>query len=222
MGILCLPGSGRYGTLVMPLAIPLSRTVYTSAEVIEDDLFTLLGRFLSAEESRSLLDSLQQQVIWQNTFMAFGRKFDVPRLQAWYADAGIHYRYSDNMLHSHEWIEPLLSLKQDIEKLTGHSFNSVLVTHYRDGNDHVSWHADDEAELGEQPVIASLSLGYSREFQYRHKYINERGSMTLHDGELLVMHPVFQHDWEHCVPVEKDVVLPRMNLTFRNVMMKEA
>ena len=222
MGILCLPGSGRYGTLVMPLAIPLSRTVSTSAQAIEDDLFTLLGKVLSVEESRSLLDLLQQQVSWQNTFMAFGRKFDVPRLQAWYADAGIHYRYSDNMLHSHDWIKPLLSLKQDIEKLTGHSFNSVLVTHYRDGNDHVSWHADDEAELGKQPVIASLSLGCSREFQYRHKYKNERGSMTLHDGELLVMHPVFQHNWEHCVPVEENVVSPRMNLTFRNVMMKEA
>lgn len=186
---------------------------------IQDELLSLHGKIYSSGQSHILLYRLISEISWQNDFVAFGRHFDVPRMQAWYADVGIHYRYSDNMLQSHEWIEPLLSVKENIEKLSGHTFNSVLVTYYRNGYDNVSWHADDEPELGDAPVIASLSLGASREFQYRHKRENDSGSMTLHDGELLIMQPAFQYDWEHSVPSEYDVLAPRINLTFRKVFM---
>lgn len=185
---------------------------------IQDELLSNFGKIYTSEKSDALLDRLINAINWQNKFIAFGRHFDVPRMQAWYADEGIHYRYSDNMLNSHQWIEPLLSIKKNIEDLSGHSFNSVLVTYYRDGHDHVSWHADDEDELGARPVIASLSLGASREFQYRHKYRDENGSMKLHKGELLIMQPEFQHHWEHCIPYEFDVLAPRINLTFRKVI----
>lgn len=208
MGIFRIPGPDCVG-----------RLNYMLAHTIEHDFLLKLGKVYPAAASQQLLELLVETISWQNTFEAFGRHFAVPRMQAWYADEGIHYRYSDNMLQSHAWIEPLRSVKNNIEQLTGFPFNSVLVTFYRDGHDHVNWHADDEAELGEQPVIASLSLGASREFHYRHKYRNENGAMTLHDGELLLMQPVFQHEWEHCVPVEYEVQTPRINLTFRNVIM---
>jgi len=186
---------------------------------ILDKLLSLHGKIYSPEYSQILLDRLISEVSWQNEFVAFGRHFDVPRMQAWYADEGIHYRYSDNMLQSHIWIEPLLLIKNNIEEMSGHTFNSVLVTYYRNGHDHVSWHADDEPELGDVPVIASLSLGASRKFQYRHNQSDESGSMQLHNGELLIMQPDFQHQWEHCVPYEFDVLAPRINLTFRKVIM---
>ena len=83
----------------------------------------------------------------------------------------------------------------------------------------MTWHADDEPELGPQPVIASLSLGASREFHYRHKSSDERASMKLHDGELLIMQPEFQQHWEHAVVSQPDVVEPRINLTFRQVVL---
>lgn len=182
-------------------------------------LLTSLGRVYSSQESESLLQCLVNEVDWQYEYFAFGRHFDVPRLQAWYADPGVFYRYSDNLLESHAWIPLLSSIQQTVEAHTGQQFNSVLVTYYRNGNDYVTWHADDEVELGDAPVIASLSFGASREFQYRHKQTGENHRMTLHDGELLLMQPDFQREWEHAVPCEPDVNSPRVNLTFRKVIM---
>lgn len=186
-------------------------------QLIQPHLLSLPEKVYSPEDSKRLLDTLVKVVDWQQDFVAFGRRFDIPRLQAWYADEGIHYRYSDNMLQSHAWIEPLLSIKQEIEIHSGYRFNSVLLTYYRNGDDHVSWHADDEAELGEAPVIASLSLGASREFHYRHIESGQDGQLVLHDGDLLIMQPGFQRYWQHCIPVQPEISLPRLNLTFRRV-----
>ena len=183
-------------------------------------LFNMLGKLYSLQQCQVLLDKLIEEVDWQREYFAFGRYFDVPRLQAWYADEGVHYRYGDNLLQSHNWIPLLLNIKQAVEERTGHHFNSVLVTYYRDGYDHVTWHADDEPELGPDPVIASLSLGSSREFQYRHKANGETASLELHDGELLLMQPEFQREWEHAIAQQTEVVGPRINLTFRQVMMR--
>jgi alkylated DNA repair dioxygenase AlkB len=182
-------------------------------------LLESLGIVYPPQQCRDLLETLIKEVDWQHEYFSFGRRFEVPRLQAWYADEGIHYRYSDNLLQSRPWIPILLSIKEDIEKASGHTFNSVLVTYYRDGNDHVTWHADDEPELGESPVIASLSLGVTREFQYRHKDSGETAGMPLHDGELLIMQPAFQQQWEHAIPPQPGITGPRINLTFRKVVM---
>lgn len=183
--------------------------------------FDLFGKIYTPPQAQSLLQDLMQRVEWQQEFVAFGRRFDVPRLQAWYADQGIHYRYTDNKLESHAWTQELLSIKRDVEHISGHSFNSVLLTCYRDGRDHVGWHADDEPELGDAPVIASLSLGAEREFQYRHKQHDTRGSLQLLEGELLVMQPRFQQLWEHRVPPQPEIDAPRLNLTFRKVIMQK-
>ena len=186
-------------------------------------LFDLHGKLYSPEQCRVLLEKLIEEVDWQRDYVAFGRHFDVPRLQAWYADDGVHYRYGDNLLQSHSWIPLLQSIKQAVEERSGlcaeQGFNSVLVTYYRDGQDHVTWHADDEPELGPLPVIASLSLGSSREFHYRHKSRDEKASMPLHDGELLIMQPEFQQHWEHAIVPQPEVDEPRINLTFRRVLM---
>lgn len=180
-------------------------------------LLELKGRLYSPQTCAALLQILIRDTDWQRDYYAFGRRFDVPRLQAWYADEGVHYRYSDTMLEHRTWTAALMSAKRDIEHITRHRFNSVLVTCYRDGRDHVTMHADDEAELGEAPVIASLSLGATRAFHYRHKRGHETSSLLLHDGELLVMQPPFQREWMHCVPVEPGVTTQRINLTFRKV-----
>lgn len=181
----------------------------------------LHGLLYPATQAQALLLKLIQGIEWQQDFTAFGRRFQVPRQQAWYADPGVHYRYSDNKLASHAWTDLLRSIKQDVETRADHVFNSVLLTYYRDGQDHVNWHADDEPELGQTPVIASLSLGAAREFQYQHKQRDERGSLQLQNGELLVMLPQFQRDWEHRVPQQPEVTSPRINLTFRQVLTRQ-
>jgi alkylated DNA repair dioxygenase AlkB len=179
---------------------------------------SLKGKLYDTEHGLSLLDALITTIKWNEDYcIVYGRKFHIPRLQAWYADDGIRYSYSNNLLNTQPWLDLLREIKNDIQQTTGHEFNSVLVTYYRHGNDHVSWHADDEVELGPEPVIASLSLGAPRSFQFRHKYTDISGSRSLCTGDLLLMLPGFQRDWEHSIPREPAVSEPRINLTFRKV-----
>ena len=186
---------------------------------LQQGLLTLHGRLYSAQQSAALLANLIRGLDWQTHFVAYGRRFDIPRQQAWYADEGVHYRYSENQMHSRRWVEPLIAIKQRVEDIALESFNSVLVTYYRDGRDHVGWHADDEAELGDSPLIASLSLGQGREFHFRRKGAEESEYIELHDGELVIMRPGFQQQWQHCVPRQDGINKPRINLTFRQVVM---
>jgi alkylated DNA repair dioxygenase AlkB len=185
---------------------------------------SLLGKLYSTERCLSLLDELITTVNWNDEYcVVHGRRFHIPRLQAWYADEGIQYSYSNNLLKSQTWLELLLTIKNDVQQQTAHDFNSVLLTFYRNGNDSVNWHADDEDELGSAPVIASLSLGATRTFQYRHKdhrHVNDisMGNIRLSNGDLLLMYPGFQANWEHCVPDEPTINTPRINLTFRKVV----
>ena len=181
-------------------------------------LLVSYGHLYTEQRNKELLKSLLEKTNWQSNFMAYGRHFELPRLQCWHADDGIHYRYTDNKLKTHPWTSELLTIKQHIESKTNTNFNSVLLTYYRDGNDQVGWHADNEIELGETPFIASLSLGATRQFHYRHKQTLERSFMPLHDGELLVMQPAFQQHWEHSILPENKVTKPRLNLTFRQVV----
>lgn len=181
------------------------------------ELLTPLGRLYDPVQCRALLATLVREVDWQTDYRVFGRRFEVPRLQAWYADPGVHYRYSNNLLERKDWIAPLEVLRDDVERISGHGFNAVLVTYYRDGDDHVTWHADDEPELGEAPVIASLSLGATRRFEFQPKRGGASDGVTLHDGELLLMQPAFQHHWLHRVAPQPAVAGRRINLTFRHV-----
>ena len=180
----------------------------------------LLNRFYTPAQCQAFLHALLVSVNWsEDYYVAFDRRIDIPRRQAWYADAGIRYSYSNNLLQTQAWIPPLDQIKQQVELAVQQAFNSVLLTYYRHGEDSVSWHADDEAELGAQPWIASLSLGASREFHYRHRHGKTHGHLSLHDGDLLLMRPAFQHNWEHCVPEQPGINSPRINLTFRQVVL---
>jgi len=181
-------------------------------------LLKSFGTIYSSQHTNTLLKTLTAQIKWQTDFIAYGRRFDLPRRQAWYADRGVHYRNSDNKMQTQVWNEVLSSIKQNIEQLSGHQFNSVLLTYYRNGMDNVGWHADNEVELGDAPVIASLSLGATRHFHYRNKQTSECGSLPLYDGELHVMQPAFQQDWEHSILPESEVLESRINLTFRQVV----
>jgi alkylated DNA repair dioxygenase AlkB len=192
------------------------------SEVATIQELQLQRNYLDPQQADHLLDQLVHDVDWHaDYYEAFGRRFEIPRLQAWFADTGIQYSYSNNLLPVQQWPHSLLALKQTVEATVGHRFNAVLVTYYRHGDDHVTWHADDERELGDQPVIASLSLGATRQFCYRNKATGESHSLALENGDLVLMLPEFQHHWQHCVPVEAEVREPRINLTFRNVVNRE-
>jgi alkylated DNA repair dioxygenase AlkB len=175
-------------------------------------------QFYSAEYSDALLLQLQAQTPWrQDTIRMHGKSLQVPRLQAWYGVAEARYGYSGILLDPLPFTPLLQSLRQDIEHATGQAFNALLLNYYRNGSDSVSWHSDDEKELGSDPVIASLSLGGTRRFELRHKTRKESGKrqLELSHGSLLLMGRGTQNNWQHQIPKQPGLVTPRLNLTFR-------
>jgi alkylated DNA repair dioxygenase AlkB len=187
-----------------------------SLDMIDAEV-TLYRDFLSASESDSYLQTLIADINWkQETIRVPGKIVPLPRLTAWYGDAGATYSYSGITVEPDAWIAPLSTLKQRIEAVAGITFNSVLLNYYRDGSDSVGWHSDDELELGINPVIASLSLGAAREFQFKHRTDTTlRRSVELTHGSLLIMAGATQHHWKHQIPKTKQPISSRINLTFR-------
>ena len=147
----------------------------------------------------------------------FGKVTPLPRLTAWYGDEGAGYEYSGIRNEPLEWTAELARLRDEAGEAAGVSFNSVLLNLYRDGSDSVSWHSDDEPELGQDPTIASVSLGATRRFKLRHKATRETVVRDLEDGSLLLMSGNSQRLWEHCITKTRRPVGKRINLTFRVV-----
>lgn len=175
--------------------------------------------FLRPAFADSLYHTLLATHSWPaNHYTVYGRRFELPRLQTWHADPGIVYSFSNNLLATHSWTPLLTALRQQIEDFLQQPFNAVLVNYYRNGNDYVGWHSDDEAELGAEPQIASLSLGAARLFSYRRLDGSDTASVLARHGSLLVMGPGFQQQWQHAVLPEPELQRGRINLTFRQVL----
>lgn len=181
------------------------------AEVLFDpDCFTLA-------ESNDLLADLTANIAWkQENIEFFGKPVAMPRLTAWYGDEGKSYTYSGLTSHPLPWTPALLTIKSRIETAAETVFNSVLLNLYRDGRDSMGWHSDDEPELGTNPVIASVTFGAARQFQFKHKTNPDlRTAVELTHGSLLIMRGTTQHYWKHQVPKTKQPLTTRINLTFR-------
>lgn len=183
---------------------------------LRDGQLVFWPRFLAAEEADRLFRAFCDTVDWrQSTLTIAGQPRKIPRLNAWYGEAG--YGYSGVQFPSHPWTEALYQLKQRVEAVTGAAFNSVLMNLYRDGNDSVGWHSDNEPELGDSPVIASVSLGETRTFQLKHIAAGKTRKLPLSHGSLLLMAGGMQRYWRHQVPKERHVSGARINGTFRMV-----
>ena len=195
------------------------RTVLAGA-----DLEYLPG-FLCPADADELLAALLAVVPWQRPVVQiFGRTCRSPRLAAWYGDTGAFYRYSGLVNDPLPWLASLAVLRGRIEHRFGQPFNSVLLNLYRDGADSMGWHRDHEPELGENPVIASISLGGIRRFVLQHSRQSDMTRLELRPehGSLLLMRGATQHFWRHCVPKTRKVVAPRVNLTFRRIVLPVA
>ena len=150
----------------------------------------------------------------------YGNINPIPRLTSWFGDSGKGYTYSGIVMSPNDWTDELISIKSKLEEKVEIKFNSLLLNLYKDGNDHVAWHADDEKELGEDVIIASVSFGEKRDFQLRHKTDTtvEKINIPLEHGSLLLMFPPTQENWLHQLPRRKKVNKPRINLTFRKII----
>ena len=175
--------------------------------------------FLAPHEADALFHTLQNDVPWrQDQVHLFGKWHNQPRLTALMATNQRSYSYSGLEMHPIPMSEEVLSLKKRVEEIGGVRFTTCLLNRYRHGQDSNGWHADDEKELGQNPVIASVSLGATRKFHFRNKRDKTlKHRMELDHGSLLVMAGATQHHWQHQVPKTKQEVGERINLTFRYI-----
>lgn len=182
------------------------------------DLLEYRENFLNREEADQLKDHLLKTVPWeQRTQKMYDKTVITPRLTAWYGDDKKSYESADsNTSKTNSWTPELLTLKEKIEKEFGYQFNGVLLNLYRDNNDSVAWHRDKESRYGKRPVIASISLGQTRSFDFRKKdHHQSKYSLPLPNGSLLIMKGDLQENWEHRIAKSTTPMKERINLTFR-------
>ncbi|WP_394001606.1 alpha-ketoglutarate-dependent dioxygenase AlkB family protein [Luteimonas sp. WGS1318] len=180
-------------------------------------------RWLPVSEANSLFEAVHVGVPWtRHRLRIFGREVEAPRLSCWIGDPGAMYRYSGTRFVPEPWPEALVPVRDAVSEAAGVAFNSVLANLYRDGQDAMGWHSDDERELGPEPVIASLSLGATRRFVFKARTPDADGQFARHvlelaHGSLLVMRGDTQARFRHALPRTARPVGPRINLTFRQI-----
>lgn len=178
------------------------------------------ANWLPAVEADALLAVLRDAVPWEtHRIRLFGRLVDSPRLSCWIGDSDAAYTYSGTRFVPRPWPAVLLPVRERVAAVCDEAFNSVLANLYRDGRDAMGWHRDAEAELGPQPVIASLSLGARRRFVLKHVGDpTRRLALDLPHGSLLAMRGNTQRHYRHALPRTAKLVGARINLTFRRVL----
>ena len=199
-----------------PLAEQEKNSVTTGLNVIDGGEFIYYPDYFSKADSDRYLDILVNSIVWrQDSMKMYGKEINFPRLTAWYGNGDKSYTFSGTTLPAKVWTPELLEIKSKIDAIGKVDFNSVLLNRYRTGDDWISWHQDNEKELGKNPVIGSVNFGATRKFQIRHLQTKEKLEIELRHGSLLVMTGALQHNWQHQVPKTKKQIGERLNLTFR-------
>lgn len=176
--------------------------------------------FFNKNESDNYFKQLLNNVDWQqDNITVFGKKYLQPRLTAFYANNKNTYKYSNIIMSPNPFKDELLEIKNKIEIILKVNFTSCLANLYRNGKDSNGWHADNEKELGEMPIIASVTFGAERLFHFKHKFEkNLKTKILLEHGSLLLMKGKTQENWLHQIPKTKKTVEKRINLTFRIIV----
>jgi len=177
------------------------------------------GCILDPHTSDSNFDTLLNTVVWKNdeTFI-YGRHIVTARKVAWIGDTNYSYSYSGTTKQATQWTPLLLKLKSQVEHLTKEKYNSCLLNLYHNGSEGMAWHSDDEASLGKNTTIASVSFGAIRKFAFKHKKTKETVSLMLEHGSLLIMKGETQTHWLHSLLKSTKVQDARINLTFRTII----
>lgn len=185
-----------------------------------DGIVNYYGPVMPAECAWHFHDTLLRDIPWKNDeTIIFGKHFVTARKVAWYGDREYAYAYSGTTKQALLWTPKLRELKALVEKLSGDTFNSCLLNLYHDGNEGMGWHSDDEKSIVRDTAIASLSFGAERKFALKHRSSQETISLILEHGSLLVMKGTCQTHWLHSLPKTKKIGTPRINLTFRKMIL---
>ncbi|RUT70991.1 alpha-ketoglutarate-dependent dioxygenase AlkB [Flavobacterium cupreum] len=185
----------------------------------KDGTVNYYGKLFAREKANSYRDSLLNTIEWKNDeAIIFGKLILTKRKVAWYGDQEFEYTYSKTTKKALPWTKELLELKAAIEEKTGETFNSCLLNLYHTGEEGMAWHSDAEKDLKKNGAIASVSFGAERKFAFKHKETKEVISLILEHGSLLVMKDTTQTHWLHRLPPTKTTAKPRVNLTFRTIV----
>ncbi|MES2554672.1 MAG: alpha-ketoglutarate-dependent dioxygenase AlkB [Bacteroidota bacterium] len=185
----------------------------------KDGTVLYFGSCMSAQEADHYLERLLNTIEWKNDeAVIFGKHIITKRKVAWYGDDFYSYTYSNTTKTALLWTPELLELKQLVEAKTGSTYNSCLLNLYHDGSEGMAWHSDDEKMLNRNGSIASLSFGAERKFAFKHKQDQQMVSLVLEHGSLLEMKDETQTHWMHRLPPTTLVKRPRVNLTFRQML----
>jgi len=178
------------------------------------------GQIWSHHEANRYLDNLLNNIDWKNDeAVLFGKRIITKRKVAWYGDQDFDYTYSNTTKRALRWTAELAELKSIVEVKTGETFNSCLLNLYYSGEEGMAWHSDGEKTLKKDGAIASLSFGVARKFAFKHKTSKETVALVLEHGSLLVMKGSTQSQWLHRLPTTLLVSKPRVNLTFRTIVL---
>ena len=183
---------------------------------LQDAEIQYYPNFFDKTIADDLFLKLQKEIIWQqDDIMVYGKTYAQPRLTALYGNQGKPYGYSNIVMQPHNWSPLLMYIKNEIETICEENFTTVLLNNYRNGKDSNGWHADNEKELGRNPIIASVSFGAERVFQLKHNSLDLKQNIILQHGSLLIMQGTTQHFWKHQIPKTAKPISERINLTFR-------
>ena len=179
-----------------------------------------LGKVFNRKEAAQYYQTLLEKIPWKNDeAIIFGKHHITKRKVAWFGDKTYRYKYSGVTKQAHIWTPELLHLKQKVEELSATTYNSCLLNLYHDGEEGMGWHSDAEKTLLDNGTIASVTLGAERKFSFKHKESKQRIDVLLENGSLLLMKGTTQKNWLHRLPPTKKVFSPRINLTFRTVIL---
>lgn len=186
-----------------------------------DGTVNYYGKVLPQKEADDYTHVLLETIEWKNDeALIFGKHIITKRKAAWYGDENYSYTYSNFTKHALPWTNELLELKKLAEEKTGAAYNSCLLNLYHTGDEAMAWHSDDEKMLEKDGTIASLSFGAERKFMFKHKKTGETVSLLLESGSLLVMKDTTQTNWLHRLTPSVKIKTPRVNLTFRKIILK--
>jgi alkylated DNA repair dioxygenase AlkB len=185
----------------------------------QDGEVNYYGKLFDKKEADHYYEQLMNTIEWKNDEAnMFGKLILTRRKVAWYGDTDFEYTYSNSTKRALPWTKDLLELKASIEKRTGETFNSCLLNLYHSGEEGMAWHSDGEKDLKKNGAIASVSFGAERKFAFKHKQTQQKVSMMLEHGSLLIMKGATQTYWLHRLPPTKTIFKPRINLTFRTIV----
>lgn len=225
----------RLKTAIGPAGIALQKSISYGKSGIVMDLFNTetnllpydgtvmyYGKVMKHAEAQFYLEKLLEDIKWKNDeAIIFGKLIITKRKVAWYGDSDYLYTYSNTTKKALPWTKELLELKKLAEDISGTVFNSCLLNLYHDGNEGMAYHSDDEKSLGKNTTIASMSFGAERKFSFKHRQTKDTVSVLLEHGSLLVMKDETQSHWLHRLPPSKKITRPRVNLTFRTIVLQD-